>query len=139
MKKNIVLIGMAMVSLGLGLSTTSITANAKVYSTLPKALRGHWKKHVKWARGSRGERYEVAYTYQGYKHSFCTGMTQSDTEPESVRYVVSKGHGIYKVHTKTTMGGTRYHIDTFKRTKHTLRIKESHGWLVYNSRHKAVE
>lgn len=140
MKKNIVLANLAILSMGIGLSTTTVTANAKVYSTLPKSLRGNWKKHLRWHR-SHGKRWEEAYTYVGYKHTFWTGMSQADTYPETVRYVVSKGHGVYKVHTKTDIGGVKYHVDTFKRTKHTLKIKGSGGWYatIYNSHHKARE
>lgn len=141
MKKNILLLGLVMASLGLGLSVTTVTANAKVYSTLPKALRGNWKKHIKWIRSYNGKRTEAAYTYQGFKHTFWTGEAQADTYRETVRYVVSKGHGVYKVHTKTDIGGVKYHVDTFKRTKHTLKITGNGGWYapIYNSRHKVIQ
>ncbi|MFC6289117.1 hypothetical protein [Levilactobacillus angrenensis] len=142
MKKNILMIGLAMVSLDLGLSAAPTTANAKVYSTLPKALRGNWKKHLSWEH-INGKTWEHAYTYVGYKYSFWTGMTQSDTYPETVRYVIGKGHGVYKVHTKTTIGGTQYHVDTMKRTKKSLRLTSYWGGkkssALYTSHHKAIE
>lgn len=142
MKKNTLMIGLAMVSLDLGLSAAPTTANAKVYSTLTKALRGNWKKHLSWEHNN-GKTWEHAYTYVGYKHSFWTGMTQSDTYPETVRYVIGKGHGVYKVHTKTTMGGTQYHVDTMKRTKKSLRLTRYWGGkkssALYTSHHKAIE
>ncbi|MCH4123547.1 MAG: hypothetical protein LKH74_00135 [Levilactobacillus sp.] len=142
MNKNILMVSLATVSLGLGLSATPVTANAKVYSTLPKVLRGNWKKHIGWEHAN-GKRWERAYTYVGYKHSFWTGMTGSDTYPETVRYVIGKGHGIYKVHTKTTIGGTQYHIVTMKRTKKSLRLTRYWGGKKslarYTSHHKAIE
>ena len=141
MKKNIVLIGLAVVSLGTSLATTSITASAKVYSTMPKALRGNWKRHLNWEH-YKGKAWEHAYTYVGYKHSFYSGMTQADVYPSSVLYVVGKGHGIYKVHTKTTLGGTKYHILTMKRTHHSLRVTSHWGGkstITYTSHHKAIQ
>lgn len=134
--KKILTIGLGMLSLSLILVTTPVTANAKVYSTLPKALRGNWKRHRSWVYIHGSFAYENADIYHGAKHSFWTGRTQQDTYPEKVRYVVSKGHGIYKVHTTTDMGGIHYHIDTFKRTKNTLRIK---GYITFTSHHKAIE
>lgn len=141
MKKNILMIGLAMISLGLGLSAAPTTANAKVYSTLPKALRGNWKRHIKW-NYTNGKRWENAYTYEGKKHVFWTGATQMDTYPATVRYVVGKGHGVYKVHTKTTMGGTQYHVVTMKRTKNSLRLTSYWGGkssTLYTSHHKAIQ
>ena len=138
MKKHLLVAVLVAVSLGLGVSNTPINAQAKTLSTLPKALRGNWKKHLGWGHYKQST-WEKAYTYVGHKHSFWEGMTQSDTYPSTVRYVISKGHGLYKVHVKTTMGGTSYHVVTMKRTKHTLRVIQNGYGITYTSHHKAIE
>ncbi|WP_395390480.1 MULTISPECIES: hypothetical protein [Levilactobacillus] len=61
MKKHLLVAVLAAVSLGLGVSNAPINAQAKTLSTLPKALRGNWKKHLGWGHYKQNT-WEKAYT-----------------------------------------------------------------------------